>query len=60
MSDIKTDWRDQVEPAIATQIENEIGDLRQRIMRLEGALVYVKNFLPTPLKEHAEAALWPK
>ena len=33
--------------------------LTQRIQELEGVLVYVRNFLPQPLKDRAEAILWP-
>lgn len=29
-----------------------------RIQELEGCLVYVRNFLPTPVKEQAEAILF--
>lgn len=38
----------------------EIWRLQRRIQELEGCLVYVRNFLPAPLKAHAEAILWPE
>jgi hypothetical protein len=33
--------------------------LWRRIMDLEACLVYVENFLPPALKQHAEEVLWP-
>lgn len=33
--------------------------LRRRIMDLEACLMYVRNFLPAPLKQHTEEVLWP-
>lgn len=30
-----------------------------RIQDLEACLVYVRNFLPEPLKKHCEEVLWP-
>jgi len=38
----------------------KIWRLTQRIQALEGCLVYVRNFLPHPLKDQAEAILWPE
>ena len=39
-------------------VNQEMLPLRQRIMELEGCLVYVKNFLPLALKQHAESVLY--
>jgi hypothetical protein len=38
--------------------EELLHELRVRIMELEGCLVYVKEFLPKPLKERCEDVLW--
>lgn len=35
-------------------------ELCHRVTELEGCLVYVRNFLPAPLKLHAESILWPQ
>jgi len=43
----------------ATDEEMELHRLRRRVMDLERWLVYVRNFLPAPLKKHVEDVLWP-
>jgi hypothetical protein len=40
-------------------VDDYLMELRRRIMDLEACLVYVKNFLPPALKEHAEEVLCP-
>jgi hypothetical protein len=39
--------------------EEDLAALANRVMALEACLVYVRNFLPEPLKRHAEETLWP-
>ena len=56
----QTDWRNFVDQQVHSMVNQEMLPLHQRIMELEGCLVYVKNFLPLSLKQHAESVLFGK
>ena len=43
-----------------TMNDQQILELQQRIMALESVLVYVRNFLPLPLKAQCDQVLWPQ